>query len=270
MPSPKLGGGGRGPRERPALELSPRPEALSPGFLPSTWGSMQPRHPDHRVSSPCNCPCWSPPGLGRTLTPTSGRGVRQQPGPPHLRASQHPSSTEVKTAEKKDVHPASPARPPKSQLAAEQPRGGCWNLRNTDTAYPRQRRSRNRRLGGAQNVKIKLTIPGPLEAATPVLLGLGLKDRWGGRDPGQDRPRAEGSGPPRWTPPQGLALASLRAPLTGGSLRAGGAYQAVPWAGGQRPPRLPLERSREAAGPQAEEDGTGGCAGASLLGSVLH
>lgn len=166
------------------------------------------------------------------------------------------------------MHPASPARTPKSQLAAEQPRGGCWNLRNTDTARPRQRRSRNRRLGGAQNVKIKPTILGPLEAATPVLLGLGLKDRWGGRDPGQDRPRAEGSGPPCWTPPQGLALASLWAPLTGGSLRAGGAYQAVPWAGGQRPPRLPLERFREAAGPQAEEDGTGGRAGASPLGSV--
>ena len=61
-------------------------------------------------------------------------------------------------------------------------------------------------------MKIKPTILGPLEAATPVLLGLGLKDRWGGRDPGQDRPRAEGSGPPCWTPPQGLALASLWAP----------------------------------------------------------
>lgn len=70
-------------------------------------------------------------------------------------------------------------------------------------------------------------------------------------------------------PPGLLDLgSSLRAPLTGGSLRAGGAYQAVPWAGGQRPPRLPLERFREAAGPQAEEDGTGGRAGASPLGSV--
>lgn len=76
VPSPKLGGEGRGPRECPVLELSLRPEALSPGFLPSTQGSMPPRHPDHRVSSPCNGPCWSPPGLGRTLTPTSGRGVR--------------------------------------------------------------------------------------------------------------------------------------------------------------------------------------------------
>lgn len=64
----------------------------------------------------------------------------------------------------------------------------------------------------ALNVETRPAVPGLLEAATPELLGLGLKDRWGGGGPGQDRRGAEGSGPPCWTPPRRLALP---APSTG-------------------------------------------------------
>ena len=43
-------------------------------------------------------------------------------------------------AEKKDMNPTSPARTPKSQLAAEQPSTGrCWNPPEKDTPHPSQR-----------------------------------------------------------------------------------------------------------------------------------
>ena len=41
-------------------------------------------------------------------------------------------------AEKKDMHSTSPARTPKSQLAAEQSSiGSCWNPAKKDTPCPR-------------------------------------------------------------------------------------------------------------------------------------
>lgn len=181
-------GRGRGPGEHPVPELSPRPEALSLGFLPSTRGSMPPRHPD-----PCSCPCWSPPGLRRTLTPTSGRGVRGSLDPPTSALASSPDQQRARQRRRRACTQLLLRELP-VVLAAEQPRGGCWNLRNTDTARPGQRRRCTRRLRVAQNMETRPAVPGLLEAATPELLGLGLKDRWGGGGPGQDRLGAEGSG----------------------------------------------------------------------------
>ena len=51
----------------------------------------------------------------------------------------------------KDVR-SSPARTPKSQLAAEQlPMGGCWNAPRKDTPRQGQRKSRSEMVGGVQS-----------------------------------------------------------------------------------------------------------------------
>ena len=52
-------------------------------------------------------------------------------------------------AEKKDMNPTSPARTPKSQLAAEQPSTGrCWNPPEKDT--PHLRAKENQQRNGSQ------------------------------------------------------------------------------------------------------------------------
>ena len=61
-----------------------------------------------------------------------------------------------KMMEEKDMSSSSPARTPKSQLAAEQPlKGGCWNPPEKIIPHVQgQRRSWNRTVGGAQSCLI--------------------------------------------------------------------------------------------------------------------